>query len=293
MTNKRRPTSRTSSDALAPEVDAFLKRAKAWIASRSVVVFACPSIDEPNPRMEQVGSGLLFEEHGDTFFVTAAHVGDWWTIHRCNLAVKSWTGSGKPVPIVGTKMISTPTPPQCRADDRVDVAVLYVPPAAAAELRATCRPLSLDEMDLSYAPDANDRVALCGFPVAEPWSVQRDDGHIAYEVAFFPTALRRDVPPKLARTFGYGALYPQYSKKRMVNTNAARGVPEPEGVSGGGVWLIHRGWPLRSSWTEEHIRLLGIVHTKRLEHECLVATRVTEAVQYGRDLLQHVRRLGS
>jgi hypothetical protein len=280
--------------------DARLRRVNAWVTRRTLVVFACPVVTDqiPEPRMEQVGSGVLYEEDHETFVLTAAHVADWFQAGQHVLAVKGAHGKGKPTPLRKTSFKATPMPPSGDRDqDAVDVSAIYVPRAEASELRQQCDAIGWTELDLEHEPRPDDGIEVCGFPVASPWSRQADDGHIAYEVVPAALGWKSPVPPKLTRTFGGRALFPMYarSKKKMVSTNPGRDIPHPRGFSGGGVWLHARrvqGLP-RPHWTESEIRLVGIVHKMKPDYDCLVATRVSEAVQLARDLRDHVLARGA
>lgn len=280
--------------------DVRLRRVNAWIKRRTLAVFACPVFTEQTPdlRMEQVGSGVLYEEDGETFMLTAAHVADWCQPGEHVLAVKGAEGHGKPVPLRRTSFATTPMPPSGdREQDPVDVAAIYVPVAEANELRQQCNAVGWSELDLGHEPRPDDGVAVCGFPVASPWSRQAEDGHINYEAVPAAVAWRFRPPPRLTRTFGSRALFPKYarSKKKMVSTNASRDIPHPRGFSGGGVWLHARRVPggPRPHWSESEIRLVGIVHKRKPEEDCLVATRVSEAVQLARDVRSHIVGRGS
>ncbi len=200
MTSRRRPGIAAQRTApLSDDVDSFIRRANAWIIRRSVVVLACPIVTEQDvgARREQIGSGVLFEEDGETYFITAAHVGDWCADGKHVLAIKASVGTGKPIPIVGTKMISTPTPPERRGEDRVDIAVFHVPAPASAELRATCDIVRWEDLDVTHEPRADDRIGVCGIPIASPWSTQREDGDISYESLSSAVGRKLPVPAKL------------------------------------------------------------------------------------------------
>lgn len=282
-------------DGMHPDWHARFLRVHPWITRRTVVVFACPitPATADDARMEQVGSGVLYEEEGDTFVLTAAHVTDWIRPNEHVLAVKGAVGRGKPLSLVGTSWKSSVMPrSRNRDDDPEDVAAIYVPADVATALRLQCEPIRWEQLGLEHDVRADDGVSISGFPLAA--SREDADGHITYKI--IPSATKWQPPsPKLVRTYGARALFPAHatSPKKMASSNPALDIPHPKGYSGGGVWLHQRGVPqLRQRWTEDDIRLLGIIHKRRPENDCLVATRISEAVQFARDVAHHVRTRG-
>lgn len=240
--------------------------------------------------MEQVGSGVLYEEDGETFVLTAAHVADFLGLGTCVLAVRGAEGQAKPVPLLTTSYTSSGMPRNGnRSDDREDVAAILVPAEADAQLRTQCTPATWSDIGLEHDVRADDGISVVGFPLAE--SRTDHDGHISFQV--LPSATGWGTPSrKLLRAFGTRALYPVHARSpaKMGRSDPARSVPHAVGYSGSGVWLHQRGVPdFRRTWSEAQIRLLGVVHKWKPDSDCLVATRVSEAVQYARDVARHVR----
>ena len=264
-------------------------RAKEWIGRRTVAVFACPVRDDgpesssgsaTDPPMELVGSGVLFEVADQGFLLTAAHIADYTTAGGDVLALGPAVGHGRPVPLLGSRVVASPLAVgQPRDDDPVDIAVLDLSVDARAAIRGRCAFARTHDTSRSPELRPDDVLAVLGFPLSLADDAAGGSGTYEYRASLPVTPAMQPVPTRLRRRFGSQALFVRYSTRRMLSNTGVYGAPEAHGLSGGGLWRLRRS-RLSDSWTEDEIELVGLVMEWRRREGCLVATPIAQLLAH-------------
>jgi hypothetical protein len=226
------------------------------------------------------GSGVLVRIAGEHFILTAAHVavgfsgyGNSWC-----LATPSENDDAEPIALPKWNGYrSQPWRDQSHDDDPIDVAWIELPAEHAARLGKGFR--FLDRTDLAEGATLDDRsiVYVHGFPSALVKStsdtVEVQTYHYAAQVQSYAPEDTKSFDPRTQ------FLIAADREKRNGVDGSVTHLPDLEGISGCGVWLLGRGAPDgRLTLSGEPPSLVGIEHTYR-RNTYIRCTKIGAAVE--------------
>jgi len=227
-----------------------------WLAQRTVCIYGVDYWGHPTI----LGSGVAISAGGERFVITAAHVLDLELERRGGIYLSPGIQGGQLVDLDGAATHRTQMPASgSRHDDHVDIALICLTPRIIKEFGTEVEFLNGDHIDPSDTGERGSYYFLCGFP--------RKDMRI-----------NKQLRSVRARSINYGTT--TYHNQRGVwpgmddlhidldfapdqnvddNGNAVK-LPTPEGISGCGIWRLHRAGDAADTWTRDRVRLVAIEH---------------------------------
>lgn len=231
-----------------------------------------------------VGSGVLLRIGPSELLVTAAHVMD---IAKGDLHIG---GESQIVDISGE--YSETGDPATRDSDKFDLAILPLSQAHVSQLR-DARFLSLDDLEpfetVDHRPVIGSKYLLLGFPATKQ-SVTRD-GNVRVDPLRFVAQARPTTEYEIHGRDPSHHLLLEYNKKRGRAITGQVTLPDPYGVSGGGVFRV-RGWAGEEA-ERETLVAIPTHYTGRVG-KSVICTRIAEVLRgvmkrYPH-LVSHIRR---
>ena len=192
-------------------------------------------IPAPNGDAQVIGTGILLRVGPSEFVVTAAHVMD---IARHEFYV----GGESRIVAVSGRYTNTHAPGGLRANDRFDLAIIPLRESEVADLRDS-RFLALEELEPSevvdYRPTWGSKYLMVGFPATKQGKTR--DNVVQVDPLRFAARARPLADYVDTHWSPRDHLIIEYDKKVAWTLNGQVTLPDPNGVSGGGLFRI-RGW---------------------------------------------------
>lgn len=206
-------------------VDARAQRSVLRIEPATIPIFTAGEDGEP----ELLGSGLLLRVGSSEFIVTAAHVMD-RAMHEF------WVGSDDRLVGIKGPYSHTAAPKGDRDLDLFDLAIVPLREPEVSELRR-CRFLSLDDLAPFEVPDLREVVGskylMFGYPCTRHDKRREQVRPLKYISRACPAA---DYAPIGITPSTHIVL--NYDKKRGYTVDGQITLPDPHGISGGGIWKL-------------------------------------------------------
>ena len=200
----------------------------------------------------QYGSGVLLQVADTKFIVTAYHVVELFQKEGCS-AFLGAVSTEKLVFLEGCSI---------RWSAKADVAILVPPPSVFAQFPPQKRFTRLPEVACGDPADTvGGAYGVLGYPSSE-WRVD----HEARQFTMWARPAF-GVPYRNA-----GGHFDPKMHVSICFDKAAN--PDPNGMSGGGIWRIHQAGVPHEQWTESDIQLVGIEHTSIREADALYGSRM-------------------
>ncbi|HUA68332.1 MAG TPA: hypothetical protein VMA13_07265 [Candidatus Saccharimonadales bacterium] len=197
------------------------------------------------------GTGTLLEIEGDNLVVTAAHV-----VKNYDLPEIQITATSTP-----SNLKTEPAFKDCFGGERnesLDVAFLKLSARCLSQLTEKSF-LHLEDLEAFPVNLAKDLILMFGMPEAERRLVDLNS-HV-FKSFCYATRLPADIDWSRP---GPSPVDLEFSYPEILDDLAAGGLtkmPNPSGMSGGGLWRAHYGEHL--VWSPTHLRMIGI----NTEHE--------------------------
>ena len=238
-------------------------------AERRVQGAVCPiyGIDERD-RPQLIGSSVPFRLGTRSFLLTAAHVLD--ENRRTSLYVG---GLNDLVPLAGSSH-RTGTPIAGRRGDTFDfgfVDISETPPEQWLRYQF----VTPDYLDVDDVPAADVLYAFVGYPETRNKRLKGQKFQLSpMAIVLMPTPLKRYDSLGLNPTAQFAG---EFSRNKQLDSEKRIVVgPEPNGISGGGVWRL--GTPREFATGTNAERLVGLGIEYRASHSVLVGVRISLVV---------------
>lgn len=212
-------------------------------------------------RLQQFGSAVFKELHGEPFLFTAAHVTD--ESRDGDLLVPTRDG----LSAIDGYMAHIDLPPEIpRSDDTVDIAYYRLSSSFANALCYRFAPVPTGRSELIESAVDLGVCSVVGYPASK--GKKKDGRFTSAHYAFRGVAASMEYYDRYALTPDTSIII-HFSKKRAVHPGTYDRFPVPSlrGISGGGIFVWPRGAELSNDWSLP--KLVGIVHTYK-EREGLV-----------------------
>jgi hypothetical protein len=215
--------------------------------------------------VEQIGSGVLVEIHGELFLLTAAHVTDYEDLGR--MLVPGTQGLIAPHGYFAHLAVAAGGK---RLNDKIDIAYYRLDQEILNDLYPKFKPLEREDVALFDSLTEGDIYTFSGYPHRK--ARLRGDRIETEIFSYTGCAVDDETYQKL----GYDPrihIVIRFERKRACSRDGFRITPPlPHGVSGGGVFAWRKD-ALVGGDAEER-RLVGIAHTHHSAQNCLIGTRL-------------------
>lgn len=245
-----------------------------------------------------LGSGVFIEIENDFYLITAAHVWDeddifvWYENIRLDINKETYP-----------KYFKSPIKNGNRIADTIDIAVVDIPKEYALLLQNEFEVhfLPYSNIETNYSADSNEEIpslVVCGFAATKSkWNSQHKS---MTTIPFLLRTSPKEINKDLYQLKGYKKhenIFLSWSKKKIMhkkhltNEIEMRKSPNPEGISGGGVWSIRERKTfedMKKMGYEYHLVAILIEYNPRpkSENEKYMAATVidyaTECLRIGR-----------
>lgn len=219
----------------------FETEAAPWIEDRTVEIFLVVEGGNPVPQ----GTGVLIQVADRGFVLTAGHTLDGWGTVRFILLLGE--DGGQVVDLTRCPAEVT------RNKEELDFAIIPLDSASHELVLRAKRFVRLSEVDISGENPINGIHAFFGYPVE---LVHRDYPQVLSFAIFYPTILSND-----AELDGRVSIALQLDIQHEDEDGSLVRLPSLKGVSGCGIWRLHRQGDDPREWNVDRIALVGIEHT--------------------------------
>ncbi len=255
----------------SPEVTRAVRsliKQRALAAASRVRRVLRPLVVRVRGKFRLVGSSVVVQVDQDTFLFTAAHVLDEGA--HTPLFIGDTSGLvGLDGEQTTTKMPSSGK----REDDKIDVGLVKLS-ASAREQLTDIAVLAVSDMDANettvHRTPLRTHYLVMGFPASQA-NPSRSGNLVATKTFIYtatPTA--RDIYKKLSFAEETHVIV-DFDKNRTMNMEGQHVAPDPNGVSGGGIWTLGESFDIAA----QHLKLIGIgIEWPREKAKVLVGTRV-------------------
>jgi hypothetical protein len=265
---------------LPPNVGAFVQKVQqaafATIVPASTVIYA-PRSEKERATPGVAGSGVFLTIAEEHFLLTAAHVAEIGTKYGFGLYV--------PPGVPGTKLISLgdttvyASESGSAPEDVLDIAAVHLLPETVPVLKKGHKFVRLQHLDHKDPGTQDVAYVVFGYPQA----------HMKHTPARKAVA----TPPLPYQSMIYDGsrgFPPNYDASKHLlldfqldenHSNSGKKVsaPDPEGMSGCGIWRMFSFRRGMSSWNSDEIRLVGIEHGRWKSYNVLKGTRIAWAIE--------------
>lgn len=231
---------------------------------------------EQDGKQIQCGSGVLLQVGGQHFVLTAAHVLDLLLVHSIPLFLMPGEAGKKLISLTGAVFYSSEMPSsRSRNDDVMDVGFVELTAPTASELVPGKTFLRLKDIDVRDPFYPKSWYLTAGYPSEVNVSDYDRRTHTSTLLAYasWPYYGERGFPDYFRQEFD---LFVHYMRNDSTegDENVLASVPEPEGVSGCGMWRLASADKPIESWNPDDIRLIGIQRSWSKKFETLRGVRV-------------------
>lgn len=249
-------------------------------ALATVLPCTVPILGKQNGVLILNGSGVLLRIGDKRFLITAAHVLDFATIHRIPYYVGAWEQGARPVSLGGMGVVTSAYPASRSLDDRdmrdddpFDVGVAILTPETVGQLSGR---RFLNQTNVDGARRTLDaQYFIVGFPVDLSPQPDHDKRVVSVNAIPYFTKLFWEEPKERHRNadilLGYGP------GSEDLEGNPIQ-PPNPQGISGCGIWRVNdptKPWEL---WTARDLKLVGIEHRQCSSRGYLVGSWIAYAL---------------
>lgn len=237
--------------ALTPRelLDRIRDASSLWIQERTVSIL----IEGPNRELTQHGTGVLLAVADSVFLISAAHV--LREAQHQHLWINAVAMGPNLIPLAGVEINTT--------DDlhAVDFGFVRLSDASLEELKRYKKFVRLNEIDLEPSPPRGLYSAF-GYPTEINAQLSKATS-IPTTGVFYGTRLHDWARSLKLENFDHSLnIALEFAPQRSTDARGFRArVPYPGGMSGCGLWRLHRFDAKPQRWTQEDIRLAGIQHT--------------------------------
>jgi hypothetical protein len=229
--------------------------------------------------IEKSGSGVLLEIGDHRFLLTAAHVVDLSAIRGFPPYLAPSTEDAPPIPLDEAKIYTSPIPPgvdrddpNMRDHDPFDVAVCELPPSVAEQIIEPRRFVRLMEID-ARTEEIPGFYMVTGYP--------RE-----FTKANFSYKLLGSKPLPYATVLYQGEREPhwgnfialEYSYQSVDGDAVVQEMPDPDGMSGCGIWRLAEANKPAELWNPTDARLVAIEHTWSKKKRAILGTFMRHAL---------------
>jgi hypothetical protein len=229
----------------------------------------------------QCGSGVLLQILEKHFIITAAHTFDKLkAAGNLPLFIISGIVGDNLIPLNGITLRSSKTSdPISRHDDPFDICVCELPSEIAIRVKKGKRFLHLNEVDPFDRLEPRSWYMVFGCPTV--WNPSDDGGRRVFSTACsLNTFVYCGERGKLPNVETDVEILMDFNQETCVPDNEGDpGLPDPNGMSGCGIWRLVEAATETTRWKPDDIRLVGIEHTWNKEFHVLRGTRIRFALQ--------------
>jgi hypothetical protein len=229
--------------------------------------------------VEKNGSGVLLEIADHRFLLTAAHVVDFLAIHGFPQYLAPCTSDEPPIPLENVKIYTSPIPPGVDQEDPgmcdvdpFDVAVCELPPSVAEKITEPRRFVRLMDIDASVE-QIPGLYMVTGYP-------------IEFTRTNFSHKLIGSKPLPYVTELYQGECEPhwqnfialEYSHQGVDEHGVLQRMPDPNGMSGCGIWRLAEASKPADLWKPSDVQLVAIEHSWSRKNGAILGTFVRYAL---------------
>jgi hypothetical protein len=276
---------------LPPNIDAFVRKvqleALAMIVPASTVIYA-PRSEKETATPGVAGSGVFLTIAEEHFLLTAAHVAEIGTKYGFGLYV--------PPGVPGTKLISLgdtsvyASESGTAPEDILDIAAVHLRPETIPALERGHKFVRLQHLDHKDPGTEGVAYVVFGYPQAymkhSPERKAVATPPLPYQSVLYDGS--RGLPPNYDSS--KNMLLDFQIDENYANAGEKVSAPDPDGISGCGIWRLFSYRRGMSSWSSDEIRLIGIEHGWWKSYKVLKGTRIAWAIEA---IYQHCPKLRS